>query len=124
MEQKLGQDSTQTTVKLWEQDSECGVGACIRKPAEYVRCSRLVEDVALLEICPMDVKEQMMTRLGEIGENYEHLKAKVVPYTTNKTEQARGGQRMYVLMEGDHVSGSEADEEDWETEDERHVTVG
>ena len=29
------------------------------KPAEYVRCSRLVEDVALLEICPMDVREQM-----------------------------------------------------------------
>ena len=29
---------------------------------------------ALLEICPKDVKEQMMMRLDEIGENYENLK--------------------------------------------------
>ena len=42
---------------------------------------------ALLEICPKDVKEQMMMRLGEVGENCENLRAKVVSYTTNKTEQ-------------------------------------
>ena len=45
---------------------------------------------ALTEICPRDVKEQMLTRLDEIGENHENLKAKVVSYTTIKTEQARG----------------------------------
>ena len=38
---------------------------------------------ALLEICPKDVKEQMMMRFGEIGENY----------STNETEQARGRQK-------------------------------
>ena len=73
----------------------------------------------LLEICLKDMKEQMMMRLGEIGENYENLKAKVVSYTTNKTEQAQGGQKeMYVSMEVDHVSGSEPEEEDWEDVDE------
>ena len=41
---------------------------------------------ALLKICPKDVKEQVMMRLDEIGENYENLKAKVVSYTTKKTE--------------------------------------
>ena len=35
----------------------------------------------------------MLVRLDEIGENYENLKAKVISYTTNKAEQARGGQR-------------------------------
>ena len=61
---------------------------------------------ALLEICPNDVKELM--RLDEIGENYANLKAKVISYTTNKAEQARGGQRETVIpMELDHVSGAE-----------------
>ena len=45
---------------------------------------------ALLEICPKDVKEQMLMRLDKIGENYESFKAKVISYTTNKAEQARG----------------------------------
>ena len=70
---------------------------------------------ALLEMCLKDVKEQMMMRLDEIGENFENLKAKVVSYTTNKIEQARGGQKeMYVPMEADHVSGSEPEEDAWE----------
>ena len=43
---------------------------------------------ALLEIYPKDVKERMLMRLDETGENYENLKAKVVSYTTNKAEQA------------------------------------
>ena len=60
---------------------------------------------ALLEICPKDVKEQMMMRVDEIGENHENLKAKV-SYTTNKTEQTRG-EKMYVSIEVDHASGSE-----------------
>ena len=42
---------------------------------------------ALLEICPKDVKEQMVMRLDEIGENYENLEAKVASYTTNEAEQ-------------------------------------
>ena len=48
---------------------------------------------ALLEICPKDVKEQMMMMLDKICEIDENLKAKVVSYTTNKSEQARGGQK-------------------------------
>ena len=48
---------------------------------------------ALLDICLEDAKEQMMLRLDEIGENCENLKAKVVSYTTNKTEQSREGQK-------------------------------
>ena len=52
-------------------------------------------------------------KLDEIDENYENLKAKVVSYPTNKTEQARGGQKeMHVPMEVDHVSGREPEEED------------
>ena len=66
---------------------------------------------AMLEICPKDVKEQMLMRLDETGENQENLKAKVISYTTNKAEQARGGQRdKTVAMELDHVSGGEVDE--------------
>ena len=41
---------------------------------------------ALLEICPKDVKEQMLLRLDEVGENYENLKVKVISYTSNKAE--------------------------------------
>ena len=49
----------------------------------------------------------------------------MVSYTTNKTEQTRGGQKeLYVSMEVDHVSGSEPQEEDLEDVDElRRVTV-
>ena len=48
-----------------------------------------MENVSSVEHLPKIVKEQMMMRLCEIGENYE----KVVAYTTNKTKQTRGGQR-------------------------------
>ena len=74
---------------------------------------------ALLEICPKDVKEQMSLRLHEVGENYENLNVKVISYTTNKAEQARGGQReTTVPMELDYVSGSELyDEEEWDDVD-------
>ena len=44
---------------------------------------------ALPDICPKVVKEQMVMRLDEIGENCENLKAIVVSDTTNKTGQAR-----------------------------------
>ena len=70
---------------------------------------------ALLEICPKDLKEQMLMRLDEIGEDYEALKHKIVSYTTNKVEQNRasGG----VAMEVDNVyaqdAGDEYDEGDW-----------
>ena len=47
----------------------------------------------------------MMTRLDEIGENYENFKAKVASYMINKAEQTRGGwKEMYFPMEIDHVS--------------------
>ena len=60
-----------------------------------------------------------MLRLDEIGENCENLKAKVVSYTTNKTEQSRGGQKdMYVPMDVGHVRSSEPQKEDWENVDE------
>ena len=36
---------------------------------------------AFLDSCPEEVKEQMMMRLDENGENYENLKAKVMFYT-------------------------------------------
>ena len=35
---------------------------------------------ALLEMCPGDVKEQMLMRLDEIGANYKNFTAKVVSY--------------------------------------------
>ena len=74
---------------------------------------------ALLEICTKDVKEQMLMRLDEIGENCENLKAKVVSYTTNKAEQARGGQKeTAVPMELDNVSGSELYDDVWDDVDE------
>ena len=76
---------------------------------------RLVDMSALLKMCPKDVKEQMMMRLDEIGENIENFKPKVVSYTTNKTNPTRGGPKeMHVPMEVDHVSGSEPQVEDWE----------
>ena len=55
----------------------------------------------------------------EVGETCEILKAKVVSYTTNMTEQTGGGQKdMSVPMVVDHVGGSEPEEEDWEDVDE------
>ena len=50
---------------------------------------------------------------------YEKLTAKVVSYSTNRTEQTRGGQKeMYVPQEVYHVSGGEQEEKDWEDVDE------
>ena len=75
--------------------------------------------LALLDMCPKDVKEQMTMKVGGIGENHENFKAKVVSYTTNKSEQARRGHKeMYVPMEVDHVSGGEPEEDGWEDVDE------
>ena len=68
---------------------------------------------ALLEIRPKDVKEQMLLRLDDVGENYENLKVKVISYTSNKAEQSR------VPMELDYVSGIEMyEEEGWDDVDE------
>ena len=67
---------------------------------------------ALLEICPKDVKEQMLLRLDEVGENYENLMVKVISYTSNKAEQSRGQKETAVPMEHDYVSGSEMYEEE------------
>ena len=67
---------------------------------------------ALLEICPKDVKEQMLLRLDEVAENYENLKVKVISYTSNKAEQSRGQKETAVPMELDYVSGSDMYDED------------
>ena len=56
---------------------------------------------ALLEICPQDLKEQMMLRLDEVGEDYEALKSKIVSYATNKVEQTKS--KGPVPMELDYV---------------------
>ena len=91
-----------------------GVKAWRRRHANYnrrtleiifrVQIPALWRMSALLAICPKDVKEQMTMRLDEIDENYEDLKAKVVSYPNNKTEQARVGQKeMHVPKEVDHV---------------------
>ena len=45
---------------------------------------------ALLEICPKELKEQVLIRLDEIGEDYEALKNKVISYAMNKVEQFKG----------------------------------
>ena len=60
---------------------------------------------ALLDICPKDVKWQMLLRSDEVGENYENLKVKVISYTSNKAEQSRGQKETAVPMELDCVSG-------------------
>ena len=53
------------------------------------------------------VKEQMLMRLDEIGEDYENLKMVVVSYCANKAEQTRSGQNdRPVLMDVDCTSGS------------------
>ena len=90
--------------------SELGVGAKIPD---------LWSMSALVEICPKDVKEQMLLRLDEVGENYENLKVKVISYTSNKAEQSRGQKETAVPMELDYVSGSEMyEEEQWDDVDE------
>ena len=75
---------------------------------------------ALLEICPKDVKDQMLLRLDEVGENYENVKVKVISFTSNKVEQSRGQRKVAVPMELDYVSGSEMyeEEEEWDDVDE------
>ena len=74
---------------------------------------------ALLEICPKNVKEQMLLRLDEVGERYENLKGKVISHTPNKAEQSRGQKEKAVSMELDYVSGCEMyDEEEWDDVDE------
>ena len=92
-------------IKRWEEKwkvmmSELGEGAKIPDPRRMS---------ALLEICPKDVKEQMLLRLDEVAENYENLKVKVISYTSKKAEQSRGQKETAVPMELDYVSGSEID---------------
>ena len=102
-------------IMQWEEKwkvmmSELGEGA---KITDLWRMS------ALLDICPKDVKEQMLLRLDEVGENYENLKVKVISYTANKAEQSRGQKETAVPMELDYVSGSDMyDEEEWDDVDE------
>ena len=68
---------------------------------------------ALLEICPKELKDQMLIRLDEIGEKYEALKAKVISYATNKVEQFKGSGP--TPMDVDNVEYGLFDEE-WQDE--------
>ena len=52
---------------------------------------------ALAERAPADAKEHMVTRLDEIGENDENLKAKLVSYTTNRAQLTRSNSRNCLL---------------------------
>ena len=57
---------------------------------------------ALLRMCPPMVREQMILRMDEIGEDYEKLKANILTYTTNKVESG-GGRGGPTPMEVDNV---------------------
>ena len=81
--------------------------------------SRSVEDVGvagnLSERCEGTDVDEIGRDRRELREN---LKANVISYTTNKAEQARGGQKeTTVPMELDHVIGGEMYGEDWEDVD-------
>ena len=55
---------------------------------------------ALMDMCPTDVKEQMMMRPGEMSDNYENLKSKVVSHTdasVTRTERDACGDGGCVL---------------------------
>ena len=79
----------------------------------------------LLEMCPKDVREQMMMMmLDEIRETYENFKAKGVSYTTYQTEQTRGGQKeLHVPMEEHHAGGSEPEEEGEDVDEVRRGSI-
>ena len=81
---------------------------------ENVKIPDLWRMSALLEICPKDVKEQMLLRLDEIGGNYENfIKAKVISFTSNKAEHTRRQKKeIAVPIELDNVCGSEMCEEE------------
>ena len=113
---KLAKDVGQvrSAIMQWEEKwkvmmSELGDGAKI---------PHLRRMSALLEICPKDVEEQMLSRLDEVGEIYENLKVKVISYTSNKAEQSRSQKETAVPMELDYVRGSEMYEEERDDVDE------
>ena len=85
---------------------------------QWENTRRRREDSTLVEVFRsvgnMSAEREGADDLDGIGENCEDLKAKVVSYTTNKTEQARGGQKeMHMPIEVHHGGGSEPEEEYW-----------
>ena len=88
-------------IMQWEEKWE----VMMSEVGEGVKIPDFWRMLALFEICPKDVTEQMFLRLDEVGENYENLKVKVISYTSNKAEQARGQKETAVPMELDYVSG-------------------
>ena len=79
--------------------------------------SRSVENVGVA--VQKDVKNPVLMRLDEIGENYENLKTKVISYLSNKAEQSRVGRaNTSSPMDVDNVSGCEKNVEDWKDVDE------
>ena len=79
---KLAKDVShvRSAITQWMESHDVRTG----KDAKIADLWRLSD---LLKICPKDVKEQVMMRLDE------NSKAKVVSYTTSKTERTRGGRQ-------------------------------
>ena len=104
-------------IMQWEEKwkvmmSELGEGA---KIPDLWRMSAFAGDFV-----QRDVKEQMLLRLDEVGENYENLKVKVISYTSNKGRTvAESEGKQLCRWSSDYVSGSEMyDEEEWDDVDE------
>ena len=67
-----------------------------------------LEMAAMLKLCPKEIQATVELRWGEIGEEYEKLKDRVIGWATTKAEK-RGGP---VPMEGDGLAW-EDEEEAW-----------
>ena len=121
--------SRRTLVRMFHVQRECMCPKAVMDVSQVkaaimhreVKCKNMLMEVeegakipdswsmsALLEMCPEDVKDQMLMRPDKIGENYQNLKTKVISNSSNKAEADTSG-RMHV----DNVSGSEKDDEDW-----------
>ena len=84
---KLAKDVRQVRLAImqWEEKSKVMMSE-LGKDAKIAELWRMS---ALFEICPKDVKEQIMMRLDAIGENNENLHAEVVSYTTQPARPSK-----------------------------------
>ena len=73
-------------IMQWEEKWE----VMMSEVGEGVKIPDFWRMLALFEICPKDVTEQIFLRLDEVGENYEKVKVKVISYTS---KQGRAGAR-------------------------------
>ena len=61
---------------------------------------------AFLELCPINIKDQVFFRIDEIKENYAVLREKVLGWTTNKVEQEKSSGRTVMDIGEVHDSQS------------------